>query len=287
MTPGGIRAASRHDASTSTASVRRLRLFTPMSPAPLSTARDSSSSSCTSTSAARPSSAGPRLQPHEVRLLERGHDQQRRHRLRPRALRTAGTRRRRSPCGAAACPRRRAPPSRCSSAPSKNVGSVSTEIAAAPPLAYCARDGDRVVDRRQHPARRRAALALGDDVDAPAAAERCLEQLARAAWRPRRGVRAPPAARARARTSVIRRVAATIVASRSGALMRAPPRPSRVGAPRHPVERRARGARIDRSGRTPDAVSDRVGASGDEQRRAGIEQHHVARCAGRSAQHGA
>ncbi len=51
-----MRAPSRREAATSTASVRRLRLLTPMIRAPLSIARVSSSSSWTSTSAARPSS---------------------------------------------------------------------------------------------------------------------------------------------------------------------------------------------------------------------------------------
>ena len=55
---------------------------------------------------------------------------------------------------------------RCSSDPSKNVGSVSTEIAAAPAARSRARsppDRSRPADT---PRRRRPPLALGDDVDA-------------------------------------------------------------------------------------------------------------------------
>ena len=56
----GISAISACDASRSTASVRRFRLFTPMMPASAARARASSVRSCTSTSTARPYSAAAR-----------------------------------------------------------------------------------------------------------------------------------------------------------------------------------------------------------------------------------
>ena len=76
MTSRGIRAASRSDASTSTASVRRFRLFTPMMRAPLSTARASFLVVVHLDQRRQAQLPRPRCSAHEIRLLERRDDQQ-------------------------------------------------------------------------------------------------------------------------------------------------------------------------------------------------------------------
>ena len=107
---------------------------------------------------------------------------------------------------------------RCSSEPSKKVGSVSTEIAAAPACCVGPRDRRRVVGGPQHAARRRAPLALGDDVDRSRRATARLRSRAASGVR----ARAPRALERRrdgsraSRTSTMRRVAATIVAEQIG-----------------------------------------------------------------------
>ena len=145
---------------------------------------------------------------------------------------------------------------RWSGDPSKKVGSVSTEIAAAPAAAYAGGVGRGVVVLPQDPARRRPALALGDDAGRrgrasapprtrpPAAGGGCSVQ-------PRR------AGGLRSRTSTARRVAATIVSSRSARHAVA----ASAARVRNAHERREHGARPLRSrlplrpGRCPRAVS--------------------------------
>ena len=75
--PSGISGASRSKVSRSTSSVLRSRALTPISRAPASTARSTSSAVWHSTSGVRPDRLGPLDQCDEGVLLERGDEQQR------------------------------------------------------------------------------------------------------------------------------------------------------------------------------------------------------------------
>ena len=140
-----------------------------------------------------------------------------------------------------------------------------------------ARDRRRIVVGLQHASRRRAPLALGDHVRARSGSRQRGLKRAAAAARPRphgaRARRAAPAPRAR---STMRRVAATMAASRSGAcavdVMTSPAFDAAIMA--SSVVRG--GAGIDRLRRALDAFAHRRRFSADEQRCAGVQQHDVA-----------
>ena len=134
---------------------------------------------------------------------------------------------------------------------------------------------NRVVGGPQHASRRRSALALGDHVDRSAARQRAPRRRriwVRAPWRgarPRRAARAPsPHPRGCAWRP-------TIASSRSGValtrLLRRDSTPQSIASAR-PRPRRCRS-------RPPPCAMPALTVSacaGDKQRRAGIEQHHVA-----------
>ena len=272
---------SRRDASRSTASVRRLRLLTPMIVAPgVERRARARRSSCTSTSAASPSCA-----------------------RRPCSARQRRDRRARATISRiASAPAARASSSWYSST-MKSLRSSGTSTAAR----TAARCVERAVEERrlgqhrnrrragrarrpcamrhrivvgaQHAARRRAPLALGDHVDrSRSRAARAAKRGAVAAAAPcaralERGARlAPPAHR-----DASRRVAATIASSRSGGrrsrgcsrAIRHRDQASPARRARAPLSIAAAAWRCRRC--TASA------APGDEQRRAGVEQHDVAR----------
>ena len=148
-----------------------------------------------------------------------------------------------------------------------------------------ARDRHRIVVGAQHAARRRSALALGDDVDAIGAAERRAKR-ARPRRRARpRGAPASPIGSRASRTSTIRRVAATIVSSRSAGApvdwrhalrsRRAARRPSRATRAVRASAARRRSSMARDARRMPSSID--AGLAGDEQRRARVQQHDVAR----------
>src|SRR5215467_6463994 len=134
ITSFGMRAISVSDAATSTVNVRRFLLFTPMIAAPASSAMDSSSALCTSTSASRPllvaqnasdrtSTGVSAATTSRIASAPAAFASRIWYSETMKSFRRIGS-------GTTARTARR-----WSSEPSKNVGSVSTEIAAAPAAA--------------------------------------------------------------------------------------------------------------------------------------------------------
>ena len=133
---------------------------------------------------------------------------------------------------------------------------------------------DRVVGRLQHAARRRAALALGDHVDGAGPAQRLGE---RRAARRRRVPGAPARAPSYGYALPPRLQVARGSPRRSPRADRESWLMPRSRSTSHKRRQRAGGVPVvDRRGGLGDALAQRRGPPGDEQRRAGVQQHDVA-----------